>query len=243
MTTKIEWCDITWNPVWGCKNNCEYCYARKIAKRFGSKIALKEWNFLNKDNGYGKWDGKFCENLNNFIPTWIESNFQKSFPKKPSKIFVNSMSDIAFWIDNWMKMVIEKIKCYPQHIFMFLTKFPKIYFNYDSLLTENCMIGFTATKQNMFDLGNNYFADLGNPYKKFISIEPIIEKIKIKHFYGQWLIIGAETGNRKNKIEPKPEWIGEITGMDIPVFMKNNLRPFWKGKFRQEFPEIKERIL
>lgn len=32
--TKIEWCDATWNPVTGCLHGCEYCYARRIAKRF-----------------------------------------------------------------------------------------------------------------------------------------------------------------------------------------------------------------
>ena len=33
--TKIDWCDATWNPVTGCMHGCEYCYARKIAERFG----------------------------------------------------------------------------------------------------------------------------------------------------------------------------------------------------------------
>lgn len=33
--TKIDWCESTWNPVTGCWHGCEYCYARKIAKRFG----------------------------------------------------------------------------------------------------------------------------------------------------------------------------------------------------------------
>lgn len=37
--TKIEWCDSTWSPVTGCLSNCKYCYARKIAERFGG------WNF------------------------------------------------------------------------------------------------------------------------------------------------------------------------------------------------------
>lgn len=27
-TTKIDWCDSTWNPVTGCLHGCEYCYAR-----------------------------------------------------------------------------------------------------------------------------------------------------------------------------------------------------------------------
>lgn len=33
--TKIEWATYTWNPVTGCLHDCEYCYARRIANRFG----------------------------------------------------------------------------------------------------------------------------------------------------------------------------------------------------------------
>jgi len=39
---KIGWCDMTWNPVWGCRNNCEYCYARKIAGFRYKQIAEKD---------------------------------------------------------------------------------------------------------------------------------------------------------------------------------------------------------
>ena len=34
--TKIDWCESTWNPVTGCLHGCEYCYARRIAERFGA---------------------------------------------------------------------------------------------------------------------------------------------------------------------------------------------------------------
>lgn len=33
--TKIDWCNSTWNPVTGCLHGCAYCYARRIAERFG----------------------------------------------------------------------------------------------------------------------------------------------------------------------------------------------------------------
>ena len=45
--TKIDWADATWNPVTGCLHGCEYCYARRIAERFGC-IALES----NTENGY-----------------------------------------------------------------------------------------------------------------------------------------------------------------------------------------------
>lgn len=58
--TKIEWADATWNPVTGCYNNCEYCYARRIATRFGGndkhstfRYGQKDWHRAdnNKDSG------------------------------------------------------------------------------------------------------------------------------------------------------------------------------------------------
>lgn len=34
--TKIDWATRSWNPVTGCLHGCPYCYARKIAERFGT---------------------------------------------------------------------------------------------------------------------------------------------------------------------------------------------------------------
>ena len=42
MKNKIGWCDRTFNPVGGCLNHCEYCYARGIAKRFWKQMCDKE---------------------------------------------------------------------------------------------------------------------------------------------------------------------------------------------------------
>ena len=47
MKNKIEWCNLTFNPVWGCNNRSEckkYCYARIFAKRFYRKTAKAEFN-------------------------------------------------------------------------------------------------------------------------------------------------------------------------------------------------------
>jgi hypothetical protein len=50
-----------------------YCYARRTAKRYGLQVAGRD----------------------DFAPTWIERNFAKPMPRKPARIFVNSMSDLA----------------------------------------------------------------------------------------------------------------------------------------------------
>ena len=57
----------------------------------------------------------------------------------------------------------------------------------------------------------------------------------------KWVIIGAETGNRKNKVVPQKHWIdlicdaADITHM--AVFMKDSLIPIMgEENMRREFP-------
>ena len=56
----------------------------------------------------------------------------------------------------------------------------------------------------------------------------------------RWTIVGAETGNRKEKITPKREQIQDIADMcnknGIPLFMKESLRGLMGSDFVQEFP-------
>jgi len=95
--TKIEWCDYTWNPVVGCRRGCSYCYAKRLNDRFGM---IPDFS----------------------VPTFFPERLNDKFPKKPSKIFVGSMTDICFWKREWMDEVLKVIRKQPQHTFMFLTK-------------------------------------------------------------------------------------------------------------------------
>jgi len=97
--TKIEWADEVWNPVWGCFNHCPYCYASKIAKRFGQTQEQRE-----------------------FIPSWREDNYNRPFAKSTKRVFVNSMSDPMYWFPAWMEFVLERIRQHPEIQFIFLTK-------------------------------------------------------------------------------------------------------------------------
>ncbi|MCK5614383.1 DUF5131 family protein [Candidatus Pacearchaeota archaeon] len=240
MKTKIEWTDMTWNPAWGCLNNCEYCYARSIAKRFGK-----------------------TEDEKNFIPTWRESNFNKKFPKKPSRIFVNSMSDIFYWEPEWMEKVLKKIKEYPQHTFQFLTKLPEIYTGFE--FPENCWLGVTIENNTQFDKLQDMF-DLkynGKINIIFASIEPITTSMNGIDWFLQgwdvdqdpytgdprqyqtpeldWIIVGVETGNRKNKIIPEKQWIEEIKDYcknnNTKYFEKDSIKPIVNRELIREFPK------
>jgi protein gp37 len=215
MKNKIGWCDMTWNPVVGCKNNCEYCYGKRMNQRF-----------------------KFIEDWNK--PEWKEKSFNKIFPKKSQRIFVGSMSEIYYWKDEWMEKVLEKIKQYPQHTFQFLTKFPRIYSNYS--FSSNCWLGMTITKEEGIDKDWGYFYNENN--RCFFSIEPFLDRINPESLECiDWVIIGVETGNKKGKVIPKREWIEKLVNFckcyKIPVYLKDSLRGIYPVEIK-EFPKNKE---
>jgi protein gp37 len=233
---KIGWCDLTFNPVWGCRNDCSYCYARKIASFRYNQMADKEYKYMYYKDEICR--GEFANRLRHFVPTFIESNFNKKFPKKTQRIFVGSMSEIYYWRREWVEEVIEKIKQYPQHTFQFLTKYPRIYSKY--VLPNNCWLGMTITKEEDVDKNWGYFYNENN--RCFFSVEPFLDRINPESLECiDWVIIGAETGNRKGKIIPKREWIEEIINFcrnkNIPLFLKDSI---YKGypdlSIMKEFP-------
>ena len=249
MKNKIGWCNLTWNPVWGCNNHCEYCYARGIAKRFSEFIAEYE---IDEIYG-GSIDGNSLisfynekkENIEDFIPTFLHSQFKKKFPKKPQRIFIGSMSEIYYWKTEWRVKVMEKIKQYPQHIFQFLTKFRVVYNAWS--FPKNCWLGITATREDDLKLGLPFLM-VTDKRIQFLSIEPILEKINPKLFDEiiriDWVIIGAETGNRKGKVIPKREWIEDIADYcqtnNIPVYLKDSVNKLFPDIMAyKQFPKNK----
>ncbi len=71
----------------------------------------------------------------------------------------------------------------------------------------------------------------------------LIYYLNLEHI--DWVIIGAETGNRKGKIIPKIEWILDILHYcqktKIPVYLKDSLYWIYKDiypKEIKEFPEV-----
>ena len=73
----------------------------------------------------------------------------------------------------------------------------------------------------------------------FLSIEPILEEISL-YVLPDWVIVGAETGNRKEKVVPYVNWIGDLwivaRANNIPIWFKENLREIWPRKLIQEKP-------
>ena len=264
--TKIDWCDSTWNPVTGCLHGCEYCYARGIAKRFGgandgetSYEGEALWTFEGEENGQNhvldypyKWysdDGNTERNAPYpfyFDPTFHRYRLNDYTGKKGRNIFVCSMADLfGDWVpDEWIEAVFDACKKAPQHNYLFLTKNPKRYKELEEKGILRCMsnmwFGFTNTKTGEY--GNVFL--LPENVKTFVSIEPLLEPLS-PYITTDWIIIGAETGRRKNKVIPKREWIEQIVEdyrkYEIPIFMKSSLADIWGGPLIQEFPKELDR--
>lgn len=244
--TKIDWCDSTWNPVTGCLHGCQYCYARGIAHRFGKD--LPDWSdFACKNKGLHLLDNKIDATPYpfGFEPTLHCYRLNEYIGKKGRNIFVCSMADLfGEWVpDSWIEEVFTACGKAPQHNYLFLTKNPK---RYIELINKTNF--FVKTKSNMW-FGYTYTSkdcdQWWNPnYNIFASVEPILEQINIPRC--KWLIIGAETGRRKNKVIPKKQWIEEIVyecrKSGIPVFMKSSLADIWGEALIQEFPEGLKRL-
>ena len=204
--TRIEWCDSTVNPVVGCTYGCDFCYARRLNNRFN-------------------WINNFNE------PQFFESRLEKLNSRKSKNIFMNSMSDISDWKMEWFSIVWDAIKLNPQHNYLFLTKRPQvIYENWLQFGKKNIWCGATGTGHQTVNEAIYYLNDVKG-CNTFLSIEPLLNEVQLSEGIENinWVIIGAETGHRKNKVIPRFEWIDKIVSQcdkyQIPVFMKESLLP------------------
>lgn len=257
--TKIEWADATWNPVTGCKHGCEYCYARRIAGRFSGYDGYgceKDHDRVEEQREYYLTEpayikrGKGGKLTNSPYPFGFEPTFHKyrlerpRIWKEPRNIFVCSMADLfGAWVPTkWIVDVLDACRAAPQHRYLFLTKNPARYAELDKLALlpreENFWYGSTLDSMEAKRFQGHIRLNT------FVSIEPLTERMDVGlgSFGGdRWVIIGAETGNRKDKVTPEKEWVDTIcAAADLThaaVFMKDSLRPIMgEENMRRELP-------
>lgn len=268
--TKIDWADATWNPVTGCLRGCEYCYARRIAERFGSNQMpiFTDYPVLDKPVRSVGFDGEKIQPYPfDFTPTFHRYKLDEPQRwKKPRTIFVCSMADLfGDWVpDEWIRAVFEVCEAAPQHRYIFLTKNPARLCKMASAcqleqwnkkhdrphpqtkefagtmplpMHDNWWFGSTLDNANATRFDGRF------RWNTFTNIEPLMEymNVGLGSFGGdKWVIIGAETGNRKGKVIPKREWVENILNAAritrMKVFMKESLRDLMGDDFRQEFP-------
>ncbi len=194
MTSKsdIEWTEMTWNPVAGCSvlsDGCTNCYAMRMAARLDAMGMEKYKGLTRKTGGRHKWTGK--------VRIDPKSLSAPAKVKKPSLIFVNSMSDLFHegvplgYIKDVFKVMNET----PQHTYQVLTKRSERLEEISSELTwtDNIWMGVSvedqATKFRINHLRNT------DAKVKFLSLEPLLGplgRINLKKIH--WVIAGGESG-------------------------------------------------
>ncbi|TZF81363.1 phage Gp37/Gp68 family protein [Pedobacter sp. BS3] len=207
--SSIEWTELTWNPVTGCKKispGCKFCYAEVMSRRL-------------KAMGIDKYRNGFKITLH---PEALNTPFTW---KRPKVVFVNSMSDL-FHDEvplSFIKAVFAVMNATPQHTYQVLTK------RSDRLLqicnqlnwTPNIWMGVSVENENYafraIDLS------LTPAVVKFLSVEPLlgyIEELPLHNI--NWVIVGGESGHGARPI--KYEWIEAIRLQcqyyNVPFFFK-----------------------
>lgn len=216
--TTIEWAEKVWNPVTGCdsvSSGCQNCYARSETKRLQFMIPEK----------YG----------NGFKFTMHPKSLNEPFKfKKPSIVFVNSMSDLFHKniSEEFLLEVFKVMNDTPQHTYLILTKRPEQMLKYNDKInwTENIWMGVSVENDK-----TTFRIDLlrqCNAKTKFLSCEPLLTAIPNMNLENiDWIIVGGESGRKSRPM--KKEWVTDILNQcnkyRIPFFFKQ-----WGGKNKKK---------
>lgn len=195
--TKIQWTEMTWNPITGCtkiSDGCVNCYAARMAKRLK---AMGNPRYINEFKVTAHKD--LLE-----VPLGI---------KQPKMIFVNSMSDLFHEdvTDNTIVKIFQTMNRAHWHTFQVLTKRPERLLSMDQegLLqwSPNIWMGITIESDKYVDRIDKLRDTKANI--KFLSCEPLLGSLKNINLENiDWVIVGGESGPKSR--EMKKEWVMEI---------------------------------
>jgi len=221
--SKIEWTEMTWNPVRGCDKvspGCKNCYAERHAKRFEGVPG----------NAY---EQGFALRL---VPEALDAPHRW---RKPRRVFVNSMSDLFHEsVPDWfIAKVFETMAETPRHTYQILTKRPqrmRAWFHeisegsspQDALedLTGRYMVPGHMDRWPLLNvwLGvsveNQRYANERIPLLletpaavRFVSAEPLLGPIDLR-------AIGVEgDGRAYDSLATILRWLGQTVGENIPA--------------------------
>lgn len=195
--TKIQWTEMTWNPITGCtkiSDGCLNCYAARMAKRLK---AMGNPRYINE------FDVTVHSDLLK-IPLEI---------KQPKMIFVNSMSDL-FHEDVPDDIIVSIFKTMNKahwHTFQVLTKRPERVLALDQIglikWSSNIWMGTTVENEKYIDRIDKLRKTKASI--KFLSCEPLLGSLKnISLEEIDWVIVGGESGPKAR--EMKKEWVLEL---------------------------------
>ena len=208
--TKIEWTSLTWNPVHGCSRvseGCRNCYAEQLSLRYGT--TKKPWTVQNEQENVLLQRHKLKE------PYRL---------KKPSMIFVNSMSDLFHEMipDDYRQEIFGVMRDLPQHAFQVLTKRPQVAAEWPDW-PSNVWLGVSVERQKEAERRVPLLAGIPAAIR-FISAEPLLGELNLVQWLSslQWVIAGGESG--PNARPMNPGWARSLrdqcVAAGVPFFFK-----------------------
>ena len=215
-STMIEWTDKTWNPTVGCNKvspGCKHCYAETITKRFRQ----------NFPNGFDF----------TLHPERLEEPRRW---RKPSRVFVNSMSDLfheRMPLDFLQEIFGVMAEC-PRHIFQVLTKRHGRLVELAPQLEwpQNVWMGVSVENQDYVQRVD-YLREVPAAVR-FLSCEPLLGPLNLNLEGIHWVIVGGESGKGHRPINA--EWVRDIRAhcreQDAAFFFKQwgGIRPKARGR-------------
>lgn len=255
--TKIEWTDVTWNPlrgtkgIWHCtkvSDGCKNCYAERLNIRFSGLKFQAQADTLRLD-----------EKILNKPLSW----------KKPRMVFVCSMTDLFHedasydWVDKVFRVMLDS----PQHTFQILTKRPERmheYLHNFTMTLSNVWVGVSVENQEAANERIPYLLNAPAAIR-WLSMEPLLGPVKLNdripgkytrdclsgeywkpgEFLGNyakidWVVVGGESGSGARPM--KVEWVESLRDQckeaGTPFFFKQGSQKDWDN-FR-DFDSFRE---
>lgn len=212
--TKIEWTERTWNPFRGCtrvSEGCRNCYAERIAARFAKDESNPYFGisrFIETKDGSkdARWTGEV-----RIIEKLMDAPLNI---KKPSLIFLNSMSDTFHEsVPNFaIHRLFEVMVAAEQHHFQVLTKHPerlvKLWCGGYLPYGDNIWLGTSI--EDVKSVERLEWLKQVDSRVRWVSAEPLLEDITeaIKPYlhYIDWLVVGGESGPKARPMQPEWAW-------------------------------------
>ena len=206
--SRIEWTEVTWNPVAGCtivSPGCTNCYAMRMAARLDAMGVPKYRGLTRKSGGRHVWTGHIVQDETALTAplAW----------RKPRTVFVNSMSDLFHTSvqPDFIARLWAVMRATPHHTYQILTKRPE---RMRDILSDpafpvlpNVWLGTSIEDSTV--LGRIVELRHTSAAVRFISFEPLIGSVATADLQDiDWAIVGGESGPAARPMHA--DWVCEI---------------------------------
>lgn len=214
VSTRIEWAGEVWNPVTGCSKvseGCRHCYAERMARKLAGRF------------GYPRTE-PFRVVIH---PDRLDDNKSPFSVKRPSMIFVGSMTDLFHQDvpDTFLLDIFHLLRECDWHTFLILTKRPERMrdFMQTNDIIPHLLFGVSVEDQPAADKRVPILLET-RAAGRFVSYEPALGPANFSPYLASldWVIAGGETGLGARPAHP--DWFRSVRDQcvraGVPFFFK-----------------------